>query len=278
LEIIVVRGNQPSLQRNKAVQKAKGEIIYFLDNDSFVAPSNLKRIIDFFNNHPQAAVSGGPSLVSKNEKFFGINIATALSSFFGSAKSYARYNPVGKLRKTTETELILCNMAFKKDIFIKSGMFNEQLYPNEENELLNRIKDMGYEIWYDPELVVYRHHRENIPLFIKQIFNYGRGRAEQTLTGIKNLTLFPIVSLGFDIYLILIFILPKFFFLFYLALNLLFTTIYSFKKRSVLYTLPIIYLIIHTFYGIGFFYGIVKNIIKPAKSNKKVWFELEIIK
>jgi succinoglycan biosynthesis protein ExoA len=34
LEIIVARGKQPSVQRNTALRAARGELVYFLDDDS----------------------------------------------------------------------------------------------------------------------------------------------------------------------------------------------------------------------------------------------------
>jgi glycosyltransferase involved in cell wall biosynthesis len=43
LEIIVARGQQPSAQRNAALRAAKGELIYFLDDDSLPQPGNLRR-------------------------------------------------------------------------------------------------------------------------------------------------------------------------------------------------------------------------------------------
>ena len=33
-EVILARGKQPSAQRNRAVERAQGELIYFLDDDS----------------------------------------------------------------------------------------------------------------------------------------------------------------------------------------------------------------------------------------------------
>ena len=43
LEVIVARGRQPSAQRNKAIEAAAGEWIYFLDDDSEPEPQNLIR-------------------------------------------------------------------------------------------------------------------------------------------------------------------------------------------------------------------------------------------
>ena len=42
LEILVVRGTHPSCQRNVALRQAKGELIYFLDDDSLPEPNVLQ--------------------------------------------------------------------------------------------------------------------------------------------------------------------------------------------------------------------------------------------
>ena len=41
LEVLVARGRQPSIQRNRALREAGGDIVYFLDDDSQPAPDAL---------------------------------------------------------------------------------------------------------------------------------------------------------------------------------------------------------------------------------------------
>src|SRR5437667_15217 len=50
LEIIVARGKQPSAQRNAAIKAARGEWIYFLDDDSVPRPDNLRRVAGYFGD------------------------------------------------------------------------------------------------------------------------------------------------------------------------------------------------------------------------------------
>ncbi len=282
VEIFIVSGNNPSLQRNEAVKKSVGDIIYFLDNDSKISPENLNLIEKFFKEYPDAGCIGGPSLPLENDSFWQKALSIALGSFFGSSFSRARYTKIGKIRKSSELELILCNMAFKKETFIKNGMFNPNLYPNEENELLNKLKKNKDNIYYIPELIVYRSHRKNLIYFIKQIFRYGRGRAEQTFINIKNLTLFPLISLLFDLYILFLLItnpknsyllLP---FFLYIILNIFISFYKAIYSKNIFYfsILPFIYFIIHTVYGIGFFYGIIKSIFFKKK-DKKWYFKIK---
>lgn len=66
IEILIVEGNQPSRQRNEAIKKAGGEIIYFLDDDPFVYPNSL-RIIAKDLSDPETGV-GEPSLTKHDNK------------------------------------------------------------------------------------------------------------------------------------------------------------------------------------------------------------------
>src|SRR6267142_6340895 len=61
LEIIVARGNHPSVQRNAALREARGDLIYFLDDDSVPARDNLRKAIQHFVD-PQVKMLGGPNL------------------------------------------------------------------------------------------------------------------------------------------------------------------------------------------------------------------------
>ena len=62
---------------------------------------------------------------------------------------------------------------------LELGGFNEKLYPNEENALMDDIQNSGGRLLYDPELFVHRRPRSTLKSFVKMLMTYGRGRAEQ---------------------------------------------------------------------------------------------------
>lgn len=178
LEIIVARGRQPAVQRNAAMKAARGELVYFLDDDSCPAPGNLRRAISHFGR-PEVKIVGGPNLCPADapplEQIFGV----ALSSWLAFGPSRARYDSVGKLRPSNEKELILCNLIARRDALQASGGFDEALYPNEENALMDDLQKGGAQLLYDPDFIVYRRPRPTLKAFCKMLLNYGRGRAEQ---------------------------------------------------------------------------------------------------
>lgn len=178
LEIIVARGKHPSVQRNAALQAARGEWIYFLDDDSVPPPQNLRHAAKHFSN-PAVKMIGGPNLCPPAAPPLEQVFAVVLASWLAFGPSRARYACVGGVRATSEKELILCNLLARRADLLELGGFNEALYPNEENALMDELQKRGGKLIYDPQLLVHRRPRHSLTAFFKMLRTYGRGRAEQ---------------------------------------------------------------------------------------------------
>lgn len=269
----------PSRQRNLAAQQASGDLLYFLDDDSRPVPEALKLCARAFEDQTVAVV-GGPSLTppgdSPLQRLFGV----ALCSFFGAGAMRNRYRSNGLLRQTTEQELILCNLAFRRESFLAAGGFDERLYPNEENELLDRINAAGHRLLHDPALAVERSQRPTLAAFMRQMRSYGRGRAQQTLlAGPRSLVSFA--PLFFVCYLLALPLLPagtvRFLpLLVYLILAALFSVgavIASARLESVLVLL--LYPVMHVCNGIGLLSGFMGG--RPI-GNKSGEVQVKLVK
>lgn len=178
LEILVVRGKQPAIQRNAALKVARGELVYFIDDDSQPPPRNLRHAAARFAD-PAVQMIGGPNLCPADAPLLEQVFAVTLASWLAFGPSRARYDRVGALRTTSEKELILCNLAARLAPLRELGGFDESLYPNEENALMDELQQRGGKLLYDPEFLVHRRPRPTLRAFVKMLFNYGRGRAEQ---------------------------------------------------------------------------------------------------
>jgi GT2 family glycosyltransferase len=180
-EVIISTGINPSRQRNESAKIAGGEWLYFLDDDSILDLQSISQFQLALKIFPRAVVFGGPTLVkNENQNSWQEAIQTVFSSDLGIGPIKSRYLSVGQVRLSSEKELILCNMIIKKEFFLQNKGFNESLYPNEENEFLSRIHQLG-QIVYSPLIIVYRDHRNNLQSFFKQMFNYGSGRTKHFL-------------------------------------------------------------------------------------------------
>jgi len=282
LEIILARGKQPSVQRNTALRVAKGEIIYFLDDDSLAQPGNLKRAVEHFRN-PQVQMVGGPNLCPSSAPFLEQVFALVLSSWIAFGPSRARYAKVGAVRATSEKELILCNMLGRRDVLLRHGGFNEALYPNEENALMDNIQKAGGQLLYDPELFVWRRPRRTLQQFTRMLKTYGRGRAEQFRTTPTWGSLPNFVPPAFVAYL-LVAILTGFFWpgiflpLAVYGLVIVLQTLVLLPQGGVVRSFCALPFLVasHVFYGFGFWRGLFTQ-LKPPGVKSNVPVKLEVI-
>jgi succinoglycan biosynthesis protein ExoA len=201
-EVLVAYGCMPSAQRNLAAREAAGELLYFLDDDSRVSPGFLETAVGHYTD-PLAAAVGGPSLTPPTDSPLQRAIGTAFASAVGGGGVRNRYRKSGAARLTGDSELILCNLSFRREIYLSHGGLDERLYPNEENELMDRLLHEGFHLVHDPELAVFRSQRPNYRAFLRQMFGYGRGRGEQTVLSGK-LKPVSLVPAAFLLYLLLL--------------------------------------------------------------------------
>ncbi len=263
LQIIVARGKQPSIQRNAGIKAARGELIYFLDDDS-VCPADAPRLEQVF--------------------------ALVLGSWLAFGPSRARYTSVGDKRETSEKEIILCNLLARRDVLLQLGGFNEALYPNEENALMDEVQKGGGKLIYDPEFVVYRRPRASLWAFAKMLRTYGRGRAEQFRlhpTAGSALNFVPplfCLYLGLLVVLLLVPV-PAQFRMVILAPLALYGLVVLAQvlvlaanhgvARSFL-TIPLIVLS-HVLYGLGFWHGLVTTLKPPEERATQAQVVIETV-
>lgn len=182
LELLVVAGRQPSQQRNLAAQEARGEFLYFIDNDTFVQPGTIRRLVSAMRRSG-AAMAGGPTPGHRLRSWFARAFERVVGSPVGSPLVFRRYrSPDGRSREAGEKSLMLCNLMARRETFLESGGFDPRLYPNEENELISRVLAGGGRAVHVGDAEA-RKPREHSPLDVAvETWRYGRGRMEQIWT------------------------------------------------------------------------------------------------
>lgn len=256
IEIIVVEGKNVGKQRNKAINSSKGDIVYLLDDDSKIQQDALKIIAEEFTD-PKVAAVGGPSLVESNTKeSFNDLVALTLSTRFGAARMRFRYSgqPSGD---ASEYKLIGANLALRKSAVKKVGMFNEQIYPCDETDILRRLQNADYKIKYNNNLFIFRDHRKSLIDLARQFFFYGTGRMKQIKRGFKLEYTFFLIPIMFTMYLVSLFfyrsstyLAPLIMYLI-LSLGTSLAVAWRSKKYLVAFLTFFIFPIIHVAYSIG---------------------------
>ena len=279
LEIIVARGRQPSVQRNTGMRAARGDIIDFLDDDSVPPPSNLLRMASHFRD-TNIQMVGGPNVCPPDAPWLEQVFALVLGCWLAFGPSRARYTPVGIVRPSSEKELILCNLAARRLPMLDLGGFNEALYPNEENALMDELQKKGGILLYDPQFAVHRRPRPSLRAFMKMLMTYGRGRAEQFRLHPTPGSILNFVPPLFCIYLLILFLTPwaGLWLLAPLglyAMAVLGQTLAMCSSGGVARSLGALPLIVvtHIFYGIGFWRGLFTELKAPGKSEVPVELE-----
>lgn len=273
MELLVIEGRMPARQRNAGIRAARGEFIFFFDDDVTHNPDIIKRMLKFYED-PEVAIVGGPNLTPPADTFLQKCFGYAMCSYFATASMCARYKPVGTARKASEKELILCNLSGRTDV-LRKHLLDERLYPAEENEWFNRIRDAGYTLIYDPESISFHSRRPTVSKFIKQNFGYGRGRTEMFLIQPKAFELIFLVPPLFVLYLCALagaLLLPfvpvavkavaAIPFALYCLLDILASIIEGVREKNLrsIAVLPFIFPMAQVPYGTGMFWGLAKKL------------------
>ncbi len=261
LEVLIVRGKQPAVQRNAALKVARGDLIYFLDDDARTFPGNARRAVQHFQDS-RVKMVGGPNICPEDAPLLEQVFAIVLGSWLAFGPSSARYTVTGQLRSTSEKELILCNLFARREAVVELGGFNEALYPNEENALMDELQKRSGVLLYDPELLVFRRPRPTLKAFVRMLLNYGRGRAEQFRLHPTPGSALNLVPPMFCLYLVALPFLAWFGRAAFLPLvmygmAILLQTAFSFRHGALraLLALPLI-VITHILYGMGIWRGL----------------------
>jgi len=178
LQIIVAVGVHPARQRNLAVTRALGDVVVFLDNDCSLDANFWPQLAADFQR-PGVEIIGGPALLRPGAGDWEQIFHALLTHPLVVGGVVARYTAWGSFRAARQTDLILCNLAVRRATFARIGPLSNDLYPNEENEWLDRAHAAGFGAYYDPALRVFRPQRRTLREMIHSLLRYGIGRTRQ---------------------------------------------------------------------------------------------------
>ena len=263
---------------NAGIKASKGDIIIRLDGH-VEYPTNyfsalVKNLTELDADNVGALCETLPCGSSSKE----LAIAEALSSSFGMGNSYFRIG-CNEVRRV-DTVAFGC---FKREVFDKVGLYDNELIRNQDDELNGRIIKNGGKIYLIPSIVTKYYARDKISKVRKMFYQYGlyKPLVNKKLGSPATVRqFFPLafvlglfIGAGLSCVSIIVALLYATVLVLYLFLACSFT-VKSIVKTGrwglVLYQ-PFIYFTIHVSYGWGYLIGIFKIILhKPfnAESNR----------
>ncbi|MGP8108403.1 MAG: glycosyltransferase [Thermoplasmata archaeon] len=144
--------------RNTGVKEARGEFVAFIDGDCFADSQWLKRLREGLTG--SAVVAGRTVVVGKHR--------------------YGQLERVELLQKGFDVTFPSCNLAYRRELFVRLGGFDTRFITAEDIDLNMRAVQAGASIVYRPEAIVYHHMRTTFLRFLMQAFWNGYGRKQLT--------------------------------------------------------------------------------------------------
>jgi glycosyltransferase involved in cell wall biosynthesis len=257
---------------NIGLRHARGEVIILVGGHCEIAPDYVRRCVEILERTGADCV-GGP-VVPVGESFTARAIALAQSSLFGvgSVPFRTRMNYAGYVDTVPFG-------AYRRQVFDRVGLFDEELVGGEDDEFNFRLKQSGGRIWLDPSIRSVYYTRRDLRGFWRQYFRYGfcKVRVIQKRRGIPSWRhLVPgafVLGLGGSVLLALLTHQPLWALsvaLPYAVANGVASLWAARRDWKVLPLLPAAFATLHLAYGLGFLWGLLWwGVISWPKARKQ---------
>ncbi len=252
---------------NIGIKNAKGKYIIRPDAHATLEKNYINKALEILKNNPKIAVVGG-ILITKAKGFWGDIIKNALSTKVGVGNSSFRTGAKSSYQDTAVYGL------YKKEVFDKSGFFNENLKRHQDTEFHQRAKENNFKFWLQNDIKANYFCRNSIYKLLKQMFQIGRYLPVLIKIGqAKSIKIRHFAPFGFYFFLFVNLIFGKIFeinfllkfsfFVFISYISVIFVGILQFLikgNKFKIQNLLLIFIIplMHLFYGLGFFIGLIR--------------------
>jgi GT2 family glycosyltransferase len=151
-KVLHLRLSEPSLvkARNRGIQKARGEIIIFLDDDIVPLPGLVEGHLAAYAIPEVGGVAG--RIMTEAEASAGV-----LDQCNAGSRDWTstRFNHMEAMPVMTARG---CNMSFRRELLIEIGGFDTHYYPplsfREDSDICFRLRQLGHKIMFVPEAAV----------------------------------------------------------------------------------------------------------------------------
>jgi glycosyltransferase involved in cell wall biosynthesis len=250
---------------NIGIKEAKGEIVMLMGAHATYEKDYVSKCVKYLKKYDADCVGGVLKTIPAENTLIAKAIAISLSHPFGAGTSYFRIG--SKEPKEVDTVFGGC---YKREVFEKIGLFNENLKKTQDMDFNLRLKKAGGKILLFPDIITYYFPKSHLKDFFLHEFESGVWityplKFIKTPLKLRHYIPFFFV-LGLIISGLLGIFLPIFSYIFfsifglYLVLNFYFSLRIAIKKNDWRYffIMPIVFFCRHLAYGFGSIVGIVK--------------------
>jgi glycosyltransferase involved in cell wall biosynthesis len=235
---------------NIGIKTAEGKIIIRMDAHAGYEKDYISKCVRYLEKYDADNVGGVLKTLPAKDTLIAKSIAFCLSSLFGVGGSQFRIGSKGPCWVDT-----VFGGCYKREVFDKIGLFNENLIRSQDMEFNLRLKKAGGRILLHPEIISYYYPKSNLKDFLSHNIQDGIW-AIYPLKFIKT-------PLRLRHYIPLIFILTLPLSIWPYILASLFFSAQIFlreKNLKLFFIMPLAFGARHFGYGFGSFCGIIKLI------------------
>jgi glycosyltransferase involved in cell wall biosynthesis len=249
---------------NLAIKASKGEIIVRMDAHNFYPDNYISTLVRYLTEYDAGNTGCVIKTIPSSDNNVSKAVATGLSSPFGVGNSLFRTG----VKKPVYVDTVPYG-CFKKEVFKKIGLFDEDLVRNQDDEFNARMIKNGYKILLVPDVEVSYIARDNLKKLSKMLFQYGLFKPLVNIKLGSIPTLRQLIPLFFVLYVVIGGILSVLLsgrmltlylagLLFYLFVDIIFSLKHSLDKKDLLLTpfLFVTFPVMHFSYGLGYLRGI----------------------
>lgn len=242
---------------NTGIKRSRGKYIIRLDAHTAYPSEYIERCVWYLDNTDADNVGGRVETVA--DGFIGSAIAKMLSSRFGVGGSEFRISGQSGYVDTVPFG------AFRREVFNKVGMFNEELLRSEDNDLNARIRKAGGKIYMAEDIVSEYHCRDTVSGLLRYGAQNGNALFRTIRLNPKAMSIRHFIPFMFVLSLLALpalgVFIPAFRSLLYVEIALyliidLYFSFFSGEPELGIMTLWL-YPLFHISYGIGSFLGLV---------------------
>lgn len=261
---------------NIGIKNARGDLIIRMDAHNLYKSDYVAKCVKYIHDYDVDNVGGIWLTVPSNDTTCAKSIALALSHSFGVGNS--RFRIGIKTPELVDTVPFGC---YRKEVFAKIGLFDEDLVRNQDDEFNLRLIKNGGKILLAPEIISYYHARGSLKQLWNMYFQYGyfKPLVARKIGAILTLRqLMPAILIGSLIFFGLLSIVSKYFFMFFLFILLLYIAaniiasiaIAARRDPKLIFVLPLAFGTLHFSYGIGYLKGIWDFLIIDKNQKKQI--------
>jgi GT2 family glycosyltransferase len=157
--------------RNYAIEKSKGDIVIFTDDDCVPEPDWIAGMVVPFMNDASVGEVGGKVITYQTK----LNTITLVgdSMYRFMMKNYEKGMDCLDTEVPYRSFFATANAGFRRSVLSSLGGFDPSLSFAEDIDLSFRIIRAGWRLAYNPEAVIRHKHRETLQGVLHQFWMYG---------------------------------------------------------------------------------------------------------